>query len=133
MPADKKKGESLMKNKKLNINKKLYHIAYIVMATMMLALPKIPVLASSTTESVNDAANKIAKKAMRPINIINVVIVSVIAGAGVFVFLKGLISEFIPGIQGRDVNTIIQGVLIMLVGILMIFLKTFLKLAGIAI
>lgn len=118
---------------KKRISRKLYRIAYIIIGAILAMLPKLPVLASSTTESVDASANQLAEKVTRPINIINNVIVLVVAGLGVFIFLKGLISEFIPGIQGRDLNSTIQGIFMMLVGIILIFLKLFLNLAGITI
>ena len=118
---------------KKRISRKLYRIAYIIIGAILAMLPKLPVLASSTTESVQDAANELAEPVTRPVRIINNVIVVVAAVIGVFIFLKGLITEFIPGIQGRDLNSTIQGIFMMLVGIILIFLKLFLSLAEITI
>lgn len=122
-----------MENVKKIINIKLYRIAYVVITAMLVMLQKVPVVTASTTTEVDGAVNEIAEKITRPINIINLVIVVVSASIGVFIFLKGLMTEFIPGIQGRDINTVIQGIFMMLVGVLLIFLKLFLKLAGISI
>lgn len=116
---------------KKRISRKLYRIAYIIIGAILAMLPKLPTQA--TTESVDASANQLAEKVTRPIKIINNVIVVVAACIGVFIFLKGLITEFIPGIQSRDLNSTIQGIFMMLVGILLIFLKLFLSLAGITI
>lgn len=133
MPADKKRKKEKFIYGKKRISRKLYRIAYIIIGAILAMLPKLPVLASSTTESVQDAANELAESVTRPVRIINNVIVVVAAVIGVFIFLKGLITEFIPGIQGRDLNSTIQGIFMMLVGIILIFLKLFLSLAGITI
>lgn len=121
---------------KKRISRKLYRIAYIIIGAILAMLPKLSVLAATTqatTESVDAAANQLADPVTRPVKIINNVIVVVAACIGVFIFLKGLITEFIPGIQSRDLNSTIQGIFMMLVGILLIFLKLFLSLAGITI
>ncbi len=111
---------------------KVYRIAYLVIAAFLLLMPKLTVSAT-TTESASEAAANVAEQVTRPINILVYILLAVIAAGGVIVLIKGLWSELIPGIQSRDITSIIQGVFIVVVGLLMIFIKLFLSMAGISI
>ena len=111
---------------------KVYRIAYLVIAAFLLLMPKLTVSAA-TTESASEAAANVAEQVTRPINILVYILLAVIAAGGVIVLIKGLWSELIPGIQSRDITSIIQGVFIVVVGLLMIFIKLFLSIAGISI
>jgi hypothetical protein len=110
---------------------KVYRIAYLVIAAFLLLMPKLT--AAATTESASEAAANVAEQVTRPINILVYILLAVIAAGGVIVLIKGLWSELIPGIQSRDITSIIQGVFIVVVGLLMIFIKLFLSMAGISI
>ena len=112
---------------------KVYRIAYLVIAAFLLLMPKLTVSAAATTESASEAAATVAEQVTRPINILVYILLAVIAAGGVIVLIKGLWSELIPGIQSRDITSIIQGVFIVVVGLLMIFIKLFLSMAGISI
>ena len=89
---------------------KVYRIAYLVIAAFLLLMPKLT--AAATTESASEAAANVAEQVTRPINILVYILLAVIAAGGVIVLIKGLWSELIPGIQSRDITSIIQGVFI---------------------
>jgi uncharacterized protein YqhQ len=127
--AEKEKKNMVYTRMKL----KVYRIAYLVIAAFLLLMPKLTVSAAATTESASEAAANVAEQVTRPINILVYILLAVIAAGGVIVLIKGLWSELIPGIQSRDITSIIQGVFIVVVGLLMIFIKLFLSMAGISI
>lgn len=130
MPAAEKEKKNMVYTR---MKLKVYRIAYLVIAAFLLLMPKLTVSAAATTESASEAAANVAEQVTRPINILVYILLAVIAAGGVIVLIKGLWSELIPGIQSRDITSIIQGVFIVVVGLLMIFIKLFLSMAGISI